>query len=527
MSDLSGTWTLVGFVAHRERVRIAVWIAAIVLLVAVTAPSIKGLFPTQGDLDKAAVASAANDAVIVFNGPVQGLATVGGEVAFQVGSSTLVLVALMSLLVVTRCTRAEEASGRTELLRSTPLGRRAEIAAALVVASAMNVVIGVLIAAVLIGQGLPVAGSLMFGASSVALGIFFVAVALTTAQLTENARLASGLAGALLGVAFMMRALGDIGDGALSWLSPIGWSQKTRPYAGDRAWPLLVPIAFTAALLYVALRLYARRDIGAGLVQPRPGPARAPRYLGSPLGLAFRLQRAGVLTWAVAMFIVGVGFGSVANAISSFVGDSQSMKEIIARMGGTTLVDAYLGTALFMMAIIAACFGIQSVSRLRSEETEQHTEQLLATETSRGAWVASHIVISLAGSVVVLLAAGLGAAAPYAILTRDPGQIPRITGAMLIYLPAVWLVVALSTALFGMVPQAMVAAWAAMALFFVVGFFGELLKVPAWVQNLSPFQQTPHLPAATATPLPLVIMTVLVAGLLATGLGAFRRRDVG
>jgi ABC-2 type transport system permease protein len=112
-------------------------------------------------------------------------------------------------------------------------------------------------------------------------------------------------------------------------------------------------------------------------------------------------------------------------------------------------------------------------------------------------------------------------------LTRDPGQIPRITGAMLIYLPAVWLVVALSTALFGMVPQAMVAAWAAMALFFVVGFFGELLKVPAWVQNLSPFQQTPHLPAATATPLPLVIMTVLVAGLLATGLGAFRRRDVG
>jgi ABC-2 type transport system permease protein len=227
------------------------------------------------------------------------------------------------------------------------------------------------------------------------------------------------------------------------------------------------------------------------------------------------------------MFIVGVGFGSVANAISSFVGNSQGMKEIIARMGGTTLVDAYLGTALFMMAIIAACFGIQSVSRLRSEESEQHTEQLLATATSRPAWVASHIVISLAGCVVVLLAAGLGAATPYAILTRDGGQIPAITGAMLIYLPAVWLVVGLSTALFGLFPQAMVASWAAMAFFFVVGFFGELLKVPAWIQNLSPFQQTPHLPAATATPLPLVIMTVLVTGLLAVGLGTFGRRDVG
>ena len=527
MSDLSGTWTLVRFTGHRDRLRIVVWIASIVLLVAVTAPSIKDLFPTQGDLDKAAVASAANDAVIVFNGPVQGLATVGGEVAFQVGTATLVLVALMSLLMVTRCTRAEEESGRTELLRATPLGRHAEIAAGLVVAAAMNLVVGGLIAAALIGQSLPVGGSLVFGASSVALGLFFVAVALTTAQVTENPHLASGLAGAVLGVAFMLRALGDIGDGRLSWLSPIGWSQKTRPYAGDQGWPLLIPLMLTVVLLYVALTLYARRDIGAGLVQPRPGRARAPRNLASPLGLAVRLQRAAVLTWAVAMFIVGVGFGSVANAISGFVGDSQTMKEIIAQLGGATLVDAYLGTAVFMMAIIAACYGVQSVQRLRSEETLLHAEQLLTTPTSRSAWVASHVEVALVGSFVVLLAAGLGTALPYAILTHDAGQVPRIVGAMLVYLPAVWLVVGLSTALFGLVPQAMGAAWAAVAAYFLLGFFGELLKVPGWVQDLSPFQQTPHLPAAVLALLPLTIITLLVVALLATAVAGFHHRDVG
>jgi len=184
VSDLNGTWTLVRFIGHRDRLRIVLWIASIVLLVAITAPAIRSLFPTQGDLDKAAVASAANYAVIVFNGPVQGLATVGGEVAFQVGSIMLIMVALMSLLMVTRCTRAEEESGRTELLRATSLGRHAEIAAALVVAAAMNLLIGGLIAAVLIGQRLPFAGSLMFGASSVALGMFFGAVALASAQVT-------------------------------------------------------------------------------------------------------------------------------------------------------------------------------------------------------------------------------------------------------------------------------------------------------------------------------------------------------
>ena len=527
MSDLNCTWTLVRFIGHRDRLRIVLWIASIVLLVAITAPAIRSLFPTQGDLDKAAVASAANYAVIVFNGPVQGLATVGGEVAFQVGSIMLIMVALMSLLMVTRCTRAEEESGRTELLRATSLGRHAEIAAALVVAAAMNLLIGGLIAAVLIGQRLPFAGSLMFGASSVALGMFFGAVALASAQVTENSRVASGLAGAVLGVAFMLRALGDIGDGRLSWLSPIGWSQKTRPFAGNQWWPLLIPLALTLVFLYMARTFGARRDIGAGLVQPRPGPARAPRNLGSPLGLAVRLQRGTVLTWAVAMFILVVGFGSVANAISSFVGDSQSMKEIIARMGGTTLVDAYLGTALFMMAIIAACYGIQSVQRLRSEETLLRTDQLLTTPTSRSAWVASHVTVALVGSVLVLVAAGLGAAAPYAIVTHNAGQVPRIVAAMLIYLPAVWLLVGLATALFGLLPQAVGAAWAAMALYFMVGFFGDLLKVPTWLQNLSPFQQTPHLPAAPLILLPLAIITLVGVGLLTTGMVAFHHRDIG
>jgi ABC-2 type transport system permease protein len=227
------------------------------------------------------------------------------------------------------------------------------------------------------------------------------------------------------------------------------------------------------------------------------------------------------------MLILGAGFGSVANAISSFVGDSKTMKEIIARMGGATVVDAYFGTALFMMAIVAACYGVQSVQRLRSEETLLHAEQLLATPTSRSAWVASHVAVSLVGSVVVLFAAGVGAAAPYAILTHDPGQVPRIVAAMLIYLPAVWLLVGLTAALFGLLPQAIGSAWVAVAVYFLVGFFGDLLKVPTWVQDLSPFQQTPHLPAATLTVLPLTIITLIGGGLLTIAMVAFHHRDVG
>ena len=82
------------------------------------------MYPTQADLDQAAAASKGNAAAIAFNGPAQGLDTVGGQVAFQAGAMGLVVVALMSVLMIGRLTRGEEEAGRLELLRSLPVGPR-------------------------------------------------------------------------------------------------------------------------------------------------------------------------------------------------------------------------------------------------------------------------------------------------------------------------------------------------------------------------------------------------------------------
>jgi ABC-2 type transport system permease protein len=527
VSELTGTSILVRFAMRRDRIRILVWIVAIVILVVATAASIKGIFPTQADFDQAAAASAHNAAAIAFNGPVQGLDTVGGEVAYQAGTFGLIVVGLMSLLMIGRLTRAEEESGRTELLRATVLGRDAQTAAALIVVTAMNVLIGLAVALSLLIQGMPTTGSLVFGASFIALGLVFSGVGLVAAQVTESSRVASGIAGGVLGLAFALRAAGDIGNGRLSWLSPIGWSQKARPFAGEQWWPLLVPLGFTIALAVAARALTAHRDLGAGMVQPRRGPAVAPRSLGRPLGLAVRLQRGTVIAWSAGLLLLGFVYGSVANDIQSLIGDSETMKEFIARTGGASLTDAYFGTALLSLALIGSGFAIQSAQRLRTEETALHAEAVLATGVSRARWVASHLAVSLGGSVIVLTAAGLGAAVPYAIVTHDLGQVPRIVGATLVHLPAVWLLAGVAVALFGLVPRATSVAWAALAACVVIGFFGDLLKLPGWVMGLSPFEHTPQLPAAGLTVMPLVTLVAIAAGLIATGFGAFRQRDVG
>ncbi|WP_320784598.1 ABC transporter permease [Streptomyces sp. CRN 30] len=525
--QLTGTRVLAGFVLRRERVRVAVWTTAVPLLVLLTAASVKGLYPTQHDLDVAARASEDNAASIAFNGPPLALDTLGGEVAFQTGSLGLVLVALMTLFTVGRQTRGEEEAGRAELVRSMAVGRHANAAAALIVAVAMNVVVGVLLTAGLIAMDLPVSGSAVFGASFCALGLVFAGATTVLAQISENTRVVHGGAGALLGLAFLLRAVGDIGDGTVSWLSPLGWVQKARPYAGERWWPLLIAAGCAVATVVVAAVLAGRRDLGAGLVAPRPGPERAAPALGRPLGLARRLQRGALLGWSCAVFLAGAAYGWVADDVEDFVSDNDTMRDIITGYGGADLTDAYLSRSLLTVALLGAGFAVQSALLPRGEETALRAEPVLATPVSRRRWVGSHLMVAMGGSVVVLVSAGLGTGVTYAAVSRDAGQIPRLLGAALAYAPALWVLAGLATALYGLLPRAVVGAWALFALCLLAGLLGEVLGLPERVTGLSPFEHVPHLPAEEFTVVPLLVLTLLAAGLTAVGQAGFRGRDVG
>ncbi|HSA51265.1 MAG TPA: ABC transporter permease [Yinghuangia sp.] len=527
MTRLTGTGTLVRLILRRDRVRLAVWTAAIPLLVLPTAASVKGLYPTQADLDEAAAVSKDNAAAIAFNGPVQALDTLGGQIAFQVGSFGLVVVALMSIFTIARQTRAEEETGRTELILAMPVGPYAPAAAAMVVVAGMNALVGGAVTLGLIGMDLPTTGSVIFGATFAVLGLVFAAIALVAAQVSENTRVVSGASGAVLAVAFVVRAVGDIGGGGFSWFSPIGWVQKTRPFAGERWWPLLVAVAFTIAVIGTAVALAGRRDVGAGLVQPRPGPPSAAPGLGHPLGLALRLQRGSLIGWTAGVFLTGVAYGWVADDVEDFIGDNEALRDVIARAGVADLTDSYLARSLLIVALIGTGYAVQSTLRLRGEETGLRAEPVLATPVSRGRWAAGHLTVAACGAVTVLAAAGLGIGLVYAATTHDASQVPRLLGASLAYAPAVWLFIGLGTALFGLLPRATNIAWGALALCLVIGLLGEVLDLPGWFSGLSPFEYVPQVPAESIDIVPLAGLTALSAALTATGLAALRRRDVG
>lgn len=526
MRSLVGTGALVPSIVTRDRVRLLAWIAGIALLVLVTAASTKGLYATQADLDEAAAASLDNPAALAFNGPAQALDTIGGQVAFQVGAFGLVMVGLMSVLLVSRVTRGEEDSGRLELVRAMPIGQHAPLAAGLLVVAGAHLVLGILVVVSLLALDLPTAGSIVFGASFTAFGLAFAGITAVTAQVSANPRVASGTAGAVLGLAFAVRAVGDIGDGSLSWLSPMGWAQKARPYAGEQPWALLLCVGLATGLLWSARALAERRDFGAGLVADRPGPPVAPPSLSSPLGLAVRLHRAATFWWAGSVLALGLVYGSLAESIDDFVGDNEALQEMLASAGGASLTDSYLSTSLLIMALTAAGPAIQITLRLRSEETALRTEAILATGTSRLAWAASHLLAALTAGALTMLVGGLGLGAGYAATGGGATQVPRLAGAALVYVPAVWVLAGLGVALFGLAPRLTNGAWLGLVGCLVVGMFGALLDLPGWVAGISPFDHTPAMPGESFRLLPAAAVLLVATALTAAGLATFRARDL-
>lgn len=523
----AGSGTLFRFMLRRERFRLPWWILGTGLLVFYQSLGSQSIYDTPEDLARLRETLGANAALVAMSGPTELLQSIGGEVVFEIFSYAAVVVALMNMFLVGRNTRSDEESGRAELVRSAQVGRHAPLAAALALAGLASVAVAAVVFAATAATGLPTAGSVLLGAALAGVGVSFAALAAIAAQVFENTRAVYGAVGAAIGASYVLRAAGDAGNGTLSWLSPIGWGQRTFPYAGDRWWPLLLPLGLTVLSGAVALALLDRRDFGAGLLPSRPGPATASRALSSPLGLTWRLQHGSLIGWAVGVFLLGVAYGSFADSIEQYLADNPEVADYFPG-GAADVVNSYLALTIVFEALLAAAYGVTSALRARAEETSGRAEPILATPTSRRRWLASHLTVALAGSALVLVAAGAGEGLTYGLTISDLGQVPRLVGVSLVYVPAVWLVVAVALLGFGWLPRAAAAmAWFVLGLSTVVTLFADLFDLPDWFQNASPFAHTPEAPFESVTATPLVAITAVAILLLAGGFLGFRRRDVG
>ncbi|HZG04135.1 MAG TPA: anibiotic ABC transporter [Streptomyces sp.] len=537
--NYTGTGDLLRLALRRDRIQLPVWIIALALVLSSTASSVTGLYQNEAERVSAQQGAAENAVALVFNGLVSGTSE-GATAMTQALLLLLVAAALMSSLAVVRHTRQNEETGRSELIGSSVVGRHAALTAALSLAVLANVVLALVSALALIGSGLPADGSLAAGFAIGAVGIVFAGVAAVTAQIWQSARAANGGAAAFLGLAFLLRAVGDaagsvsengtrVSSSWPSWLSPIGWGQQIRPYDDNAWWVLVLPLVAFAVFVAAAFALTKVRDVGMGLRPVRPGPPRAAPSLLSPFGLAWRLQRGALLGWAVGIAIMGFSFGAVGDEINDLVGESERTAEVIEQLGGAgSLVDSYLSATAGLLGLAIAAYAVQVLNRMRSEEAMGGLESLLATAVSRFQWLGSQLASATVGAVALTLLAGLSTGLGYGLASGDLGSaLLDLTNAALVRLPAVLVLAGVAVAAFGMLPRLAVALpWTVFAICLLISQVGAALELPQSVMDISPFTHVPQMPSVGFSAGAVLVLLVIAAVLMAGGAVLFRRRNL-
>ncbi len=414
MSSFAATGNLVRLALRLDRVRLTIWVVAIAGLTYSTASAFRELYPTVQSRTAFSATLANTPALVALTGPPFDLRTIGGLTAWRIGGFGSVLLALLGAFTVVRHTRAEEENGRVELIGAGSVGRYAPLSAALVVALGACLVVGLSIAVSLVSLGETAAGAMAMGLGFAGSGWMFASLAALASQLTASARVANGIIGGLLGLAFALRAIGDSasegGPKWLSWLSPIGWIQQVRPFAGERWW----------------------------------------------------------------------------------------------------------------------VYAVETTLSLRAEEVRFRAEVVLATRATRTQRALSHLAIAAAGSTVILVVAGLATGVVHGLATGDvTGPVAKLFAAGIVQLPAILVLVGVTVVLFGFAPRWSLAAWAALAVFFVIAQLGPLLQLDQWVLDLSPYNHVPQIPGEEFRLNPVLVLMAVAAGLTGGGLIGLRRRDIG
>lgn len=528
-SPLTGLGSLVRLYERISRRQILLWTLAILLLVPASILAMEEAYPDQRSLDARAMLLD-NPSAVMMTGPYFATTryTFWAMVANELFLYILLAVAIMSVLLTVRHTRGEEEAGRLEMVRALPTGRLAPPLAALVIVAIANAAVGAAVSIGALAVGGALADSVVMGMASALTGLVFAAIAAVTAQLTEHAGTASGMALGLLALAFLVRGVGDVIDRQgswVSWLSPLAWAQQTRIYVDLRWWPLLVAAAAVVALLLLAGILSRRRDVGAGLRAASAGPDRASAVMRSPGGLTGRLLTSTMLAWGVGLFLFAIAFGALASSLTDVIEEMPALGDW-APISLEDLTGSFSAFVLLMLALGPVALVVAGVLRLRTEELAGRLAGLLLAGSTRRSLALTWFLVVLAEAAAMQVLLGLGVGLGVWSATDDAAWIGEMTLAALAYLPAIALCGAIALALYGLSLRLTGLAWLLVVGTALITLLGDLLGLPDRARGLSPLHHVALVPFEELEAVPLIVMGGLSVGLVVVGLLGLGRRDI-
>ncbi len=494
------------------------------------------VYPTAAERISAAALLTSNIGFKALFGTPHQVETAAGYGSWYGVTLGVVLGGIWAYLVATRTFRGEEAAGRWELMLAgltTPRRAAANVLAGLGVGLALFYVL-VALALIAIGKahgvGYSAGAALYFALAATASAIMFTAVGAFVSQLMPTRALAAGLATAIFGISYLVRAAGDITSA--HWLvniSPLGWVELLRPLVGPQPiW--LIPIAlFTLALVSATIWLAGRHDLGASIVADRDSAPPRLFLLRGPLTSAVRFTRGATLSWLAGMAAYLAFFGALTGSAAQLLGTaSASTREILDKLSKTQEVGArsFLGIAFFIFMLIIMAYVASAVASMRSDEANGYLDNFLVRPVSRQYWLWSRLSLIVT---TLLAAAILAATAIWLVLGSNHYGITfhDLVSAGLNALPAAVFTLGVAVLAFGVLPRfTSVIAYGVIVWSFIVQLLSSGTNLSHWLLDTSIFTHVAFAPATDpkwSAGWILILLGVLIASI---GAFVFNRRDL-
>jgi ABC-2 type transport system permease protein len=504
------------------------------VVVASSAVSYTRIYKSPSERLHLAAAFVSNNAGRALFGPAAQLQTVPGFTEFKSLMTLMILGALWGLLTATRLLRGEEDAGRWELLLGGHTTRSAATIQGVIGLAAGLTTLWTITAVITVAAGqfsnvdITVGAALYYSLALATTPAMFLAVGVLTSQLAATRRQAAAYAGWLLGASYAIRMVADAGIGlhGLVWASPLGWVEELQPLTSPRPLALLPIVGFTATTILVAVRLAARRDVGASILPNRVHAEARLRLLSGQLGLTLRLVRPTAVAWIFATATTGLVMGLIAKSAGATISGS-SVRTVFSRLGASgTNTESYLGVSFLIVAILVAFAAAGQVTGARREEAEGRLDHLLVRPVARLSWFAGRGGIA-AG---VLLCAGVVSGVATWLGTMSQGAhvgIATLLDAGVNVLPPALCILGIGLLTFGVWPrQTSHAVYLVLGWSILVEVVGGLLTTNHWLADTSLFHQMAAAPAAR--PDWATAAAMLGVGVVCAGAGGlmFRRRDL-
>lgn len=529
--------TLAWFVARQNARSAILWAVIFGGFAAANIVGYEAAYPTEAAREQLAGSLGSNVGLQLLVGRPLDMTTIAGFTDWRVLGTFALVGSIWAFMTSTRVFRGDEAAGRWEpFLAGQTTARRAALNA--VGGLILNLLLFFGVAALLITvfaqpdkSGITATGSLSFAFAGTVLVALFMSVGLLASQVMSSRSRAAAVSAVVFAVFFLMRGIGDSISGA-RWLldiTPLGWIERSHPLiSNDIKW-LFLTLGLSVVLTSVAVFLAGRRDMGASLVAGNDTARARLGLLDSPLGAAWRLTRAQMVSWITGVTVVALLLGSLAKSAGEALAASSAAGEIFNRLTSATEVfgaKTYLGIAFFMIITITMLYAANALSAMREEEAAGRLENILVRPVARTQWLAGRVLLSFGGICAALFFAVLAFLLMTAVQATGVATAEIIQAGVNAVAPAVF-VLGFGVFCFGFLPRlASSLAYGVIAWSFLVQMIGSMLNLNQWILNLSVLHHVALAPAAEPDWTAVSILAGAGLGLAIAGMSRFRTRDL-